>query len=533
MTTAFNSVSHGKIKLNRNDYYQGDENNSPSLEVEYTSDGETKTAITDSTRGDISRAFNIFTINNPVYAKPTGRTMGGHTTHTAELYIADMEVCTIPDKVVVDYKFNDIKRKFGRSTPNLSSFFSSETGLDMLICYKQELKKCVSQVGIQNLLSDVTSENALDSIETLYNKSTLSKLIDVISESNNLNKEDSVKYLIQIVEIVKQTGIETIQSALDWVRYKNRKERVDERLTEFNTTGLTLRSSKRKNKLVISFGRADRMSNGERDVLYFVASLVVFESSLGKKPGILIMDEVFDYLDGANLLAAQYYLSNMIKKVKDEDKIVFPIIMTHLDPAVFANYCFKGMVVHYLTSKSIIDLNDKVVKLLLLRGILKDTNDSDVNDLEKFLLHFNHQNWSIPESIITQLPDDFWQDSESFRLYLYSEVNKYLNDMDYNALAVIIGLRIKVEEKTVSALPADKIEEYYLKYGSVKKLTFADECGVNLPELFYLLQPLYNDSAHLRSNGRGSERENKNKIESAYLKISSKVIKTMIKEVFE
>lgn len=275
------------------------------------------------------------------------------------------------------------------------------------------------------------------------------------------------------------------------------------------------------------------MSNGERDVLIFVASLVAFESSLGRKPGILIMDEIFDYLDGTNLLAAQYYLSNMINKVKSEGKMIFPIIMTHLDPEVFSNYCFKGMAVHYLTNRSIINLDDPVVKLLQLRGTLKGANNPDGANLEKHLLHSYPENWSIPESIITQLPKEFWQDSQSFRTYLYSEVDKYLHDLNYNALAVILGLRIKVEEKTVSLLPQEKQEEYYMRFGSKNKLSYAEECDVDLPELFYLLQPLYNDSAHLRSNGKGVDRETRNKIQSAYLKISSKVIKTMIKEVFE
>ena len=57
---------------------------------------------------------------------------------------------------------------------------------------------------------------------------------------------------------------------------------------------------------------------------------------------------------------------------------------------------------------------------------------------------------------------------------------------------------------------------------------FTDE----LPEPFYLLQPLYNDALHLRNNGYGHEQETKNKIESAYLKTSSGIIKEMIREVF-
>ena len=63
-------------------------------------------------------------------------------------------------------------------------------------------------------------------------------------------------------------------------------------------------------------------------------------------------------------------------------------------------------------------------------------------------------------------------------------------------------------------------------------MEYAEECACDLSELFYLLQPLYNDAAHLRSIGHGHEQETKNKIESTYLKISSSVIKEMARVVF-
>ena len=72
------------------------------------------------------------------------------------------------------------------------------------------------------------------------------------------------------------------------------------------------------------------MSNGERNVLSFVASMVAFEARLGNKPDIPIIGEVFDCLDGTNLLAAQYYLSQMMAKAKKRGRTVTTAIMTHL-----------------------------------------------------------------------------------------------------------------------------------------------------------------------------------------------------------
>ena len=153
--------------------------------------------------------------------------------------------------------------------------------------------------------------------------------------------------------------------------------------------------------------------------------------------------------------------------------------------------------------------------------------------MQKYLLHFYPTNWTIPTQILSQLPSDFWTDSQSFVRFLYSEIsNKYLNNQDYNAFAVILGLRIKIEEKTVALIPENVRDEYYTKHGSKEKLAFADMHSNQIPEIFYLLQPLYNEALHMRS-GQSVERENKNRIESAYLKLSSHIVKEMIKTVFQ
>lgn len=533
LTTAFASAAHGKIDLNKKDYYNDDQSNEPSLELEYSHEGETKTVITDTSRGEVSNSFTIFSISSPIYAKSTSRNMGNFSSRSAELYIQNIEVCKIPNKCELSYSFNNFSKRFNRNAPNLKKFISSCTGLELIMSSKEEFNKCVKQKSIQDILKNISLDNIASKARELQNHPIASKLMEKLASEYNLNYNEGVQYFFQIIEIIKENKFKNIQKTLAWLKYKKLESMINRRLKEFNTTGHTLSSKKHGNKLIVSFGRADKMSNGERDVLSFVISLLAFETSINKKPSILLIDEVFDYLDGTNLLAAHYYLSQMIANIKKKNKNVFPIIMTHLDPVVFSNYCFKGMAVHYLTNKSNIDLNDRIVKLLVLRGILKESNDNDANNLEKYLLHYYPQKWTIPDSIIKRLPTNFWQDSHSFKSYLYTEIkDKYLRNIDYNALAVIIGLRIKVEENTVKLLPEDKREEYYQKYGSKNKLLFADDCNIDVPELFYLLQPLYNDSAHLRNSGKGHEKENRNKIESAYLKLSSQIVKEMISEVF-
>lgn len=532
ITTAFHAAAHGKMKLDKHDYFEDDDANEPSIELEYTTDNEKKIVVTDLENSELSKEFTIFTINNPLYAKATGRNMGSYATRTAEMFIEEIEVCDVPQRCIIEYRFKDMRGKLGKRIKNLSKFLSSEDGLEFILSNREYFDKCIKQKRLSSFLDDIISKKESPELEALSKYPIIKMIVDKLSKDFSLNYKAAIDYLIQIVELLKSEGIKKFQKSFAWVKYQNNKMLIDKRLAEFNTTGLKLHSSNHSNKVVIKFGRAGRMSNGERDILCFVASLFVFESKLDKKPGILIIDEVFDYLDGTNLLAAQYYLSQLIMRVKKAEKLVFPIIMTHLDPAVFANYNFKKMAVHYLDNKSKIDLQDKVVKLLILRSDLKKNDDPNIGELEKHLLHYYSSNWTIPEEIKVKISDDFWQDSDSFRAYLYSEVNHYIDGLDYNPLAVIIGLRVKIEEKTVQSLPKDAKEEYYKKRGSKHKLEFAEEYNADLPELFYLLQPLYNDPAHLRSGGGGAETENRNKIKSAYLKLSSAVVKKMIKDVF-
>ena len=324
-------------------------------------------------------------------------------------------------------------------------------------------------------------------------------------------------------------SFDNIKKALEYVSFKNLQERLDVNLEKFNTTGQELKATIKRNKLRIEFGSANRMSNGERDVLSFVANLIAFSTKVKNKPSILVIDEVFDYLDGANLLAVQFYLSRLIKYLKDEGRTVIPIIMTHLDPDVFSTYCFKKMAIHYLTNSSKINMDDDLVKLFQLRTVLKESNDDNVYDLEKYLLHYYPDNWELSNSLKQLLPNEFYPDSKSFRDYLYNSVEKYLHDDDYNALAIILGLRIKVEERTLALIPDDKKEEYLKAKGANNKLAYAESCACEIPELYYLLQSLYNESIHLSNK----EKENRNRIESAYLKLSSNIIKEMIREVFK
>lgn len=93
---------------------------------------------------------------------------------------------------------------------------------------------------------------------------------------------------------------------------------------------------------------------------------------------------------------------------------------------------------------------------------------------------------------------------------------------------VIAGLRIKIKEVIYQQLATEGREAYIAQHKVINKLNCAIEQGVDVPELFFLLQPLYNDGLHLG----GDDNIVRNKIKSSYLKTNNLHIKRIIKEFF-
>jgi recombinational DNA repair ATPase RecF len=113
-------------------------------------------------------------------------------------------------------------------------------------------------------------------------------------------------------------------------------------INDFNTTRFTIVPKEDKKKgLIVNWPKAHEISNGERDILSFVTLMMKSRSAFQKENCILIIDEVFDYLDDANLVSFQYFITNMIEDMHSQNRNFFPIVMTHLDPNYFNHFCFN------------------------------------------------------------------------------------------------------------------------------------------------------------------------------------------------
>lgn len=311
--------------------------------------------------------------------------------------------------------------------------------------------------------------------------------------------------------------------------YKQTKALIDERLNLFNTTGRSVQPHEDHGKLVINFDRAPSMSNGERDILSFIANLTKFEVEFKKQVGILIIDEVFDYLDGSNMLAVQYYLSQLIDRCKSSGKVLFPIIFTHLDPEVFANYYFNKKKVHYISSFATMDLNSSIVKLLRLRED-RSLSEIEKGEIEQYYIHYINQVHSLSAPLAERVSIDFHDSNVDFRQKMYNEVkNEYLLEHPYNPIMVVAGIRIRIEELVYEQLAPINQAEFIQQHKVVNKLHFAEEHGIDVPELYYLLQPMYNDSLHLGGDDNAVAR----KMKSCYLKTNNLHVRRMVQMLFE
>lgn len=552
IAVAFKASSSGKMKLDEKDLFEQNIANHPKLEIELLGQHSGTYCATDE-MSTISGNISICVISSPIYAKSTARNVRSYVASTAELCVEQAVIYSrIPENVFLKYAYNEVKRCFGdkgKLFVNIGNVLKNAENIQKLNNIKASIDKCINQVGIQrsfqsfldgcdstgtaNTVKDHISQSAINNV--VANQNALS-LVDCIKSMNDLPSEwqeiDAIFSAIQICKVLKEHydlgENDVLKKTLLNLDYKEQRVQIDNRLSAFNTTGRTIKTKETHGKLVVDFERANSMSNGERDVLSFIASLSCFERQFKKDVGILIIDEVFDYLDGCNLLAVQYYLMQTIERCKDNGKILFPLILTHLDPEVFGNYYFKKKKIHYLSSNGIIDLNSEIVKLLRLRESSSITND-EKNEIAKYFLHYHPDRHALSENIKNVVSSAFSGDSMLFKEDLYNEVKtKYLEEKQYCPVKVIAAIRIKIEETLYSSLNACDQNEFLEHHKTINKLLYAEEKGISPPELFYLLQPLYNDGLHLA----GNDVYVTGKIKSAYLKTNNLHIMGFVRMIF-
>lgn len=543
LATALQGVAHGTIKLDSRDLYKSDSEPSVTIKLDGIYNG---IYISDKSKSEISKHMDVFVINSSLNARKVNHYASGSVFSTADLSIDGIKLYeNIPEKRVLNYKYQDIcelyrlKRNY---LVNLSNIFSDYNFLESIYKNKNIIKKCFDQKRIKNAFSvyldgirnsNINNDSFNQAKTFIMNNVNVIQLIDIIKAF--IKTDDINVIIITLIQVIRFCGEQLlidgkiIDKSFKYTKYKYDKKRIDEHINIFNTTGRTIVSKVKNNSLIIDFVSPKMISNGERDILCFIGNLIKFEINFKKNIGLLVIDEIFDYLDGGNLLAVQYYLSNFIKSCKKNNKLLFPLILTHLDPEVFKTYVFKKQKIHYYISHSrSFDFNSELIKLIKLRSSLQDSDKKKV--IEKFCLHYCNKECNLSDYEIS-LGDI----TNNFELYkeLFQEVtDKYLvSDLNtFDPIKVALAIRIKIEKMIYNKVSSNLRDKLIEEHTTKRKIEFADSHNFEVPEIYYILSPVYNDILHLPNN---NDVVVKQKMVSCYLYLNNRLIRQMVKLVFQ
>ena len=286
------------------------------------------------------------------------------------------------------------------------------------------------------------------------------------------------------------------KSAMKWSNYEFEKANYKNLFEDFNSSWKPFEPKEKNGNLIIEIPKLCYISNGQRDIMCFIALLKQAEIKLTKNNSILIIDEIFDYLDDANLIAVQYYVTQLIKYFKNKGRLFFPIILTHLNPYYFKNFTFSKQKIFFLETKKAI-INPHFRKILINRdnNLIKD-------NLSKYHLHFNSTPINIRSDFEILKLKPTWGESSNFGKYIEEEYRKYLNkESVYDPFAVCCAVRIKIEKSVYNQIEnTDFKKEFIETHKTPKKLDYAASKGIIIPEIYYLLGIIYNDGLHWKDN---------------------------------
>ncbi len=459
LATAFRSLKRSKIDLHKDDLHQGNEDNIPSIEITYLDDSEILQVVNaTASANNIDSVFDWLVINNQVFAKAKKNRIGGNVIASASLETPPVILSnSIPERSVFNYSITRQKDRVGKNKKvinNISSLYANKEFVKKLNDYVVYLAKTPGQrvqqridAFIQRLNEQNGSRSELlewidvNELSSLSNINNIKEIALLINSFDTEFSNDSEDYLaaIQISNDYNQNPQE-FKNAIKRSIYELEKESYERTFQDFNSSWREFKPKEKDGKLIVEIPKNHHISNGQRDVMCFIALLKKAEMKLTKTRSILVIDEVFDYLDDANLIAVQYYITQLMAKFKNADRMFYPIILTHLDPSYFKNFTFSNQKVHYLEKKDA-KIHQHLRKLLINRDKVEIKDN-----VSKYHLHFEPSPIKIRQDFENLGLKPTWGDSAVFDQYVFSEFTKYLNgDAVYDPFAVCCAVRKKIE----------------------------------------------------------------------------------------
>lgn len=536
---AFQWLNRDRIKLSVEDAYNNEVTNLPRLIVETASPDET--LVADKNGNCISKKFNVMVINSGLQTV-NPKVIDGHPIGKAKLAVSDIVIMkNLPANIKIKDDFGkvyDITRAPNGTYPMINNLLSDNHFMSKVECY--QLKCSTSKLRIiddfinSSLRYSGTREERLERMESEYYDKLLS--IPSIVYATDLIRmaapdDSDAKVMVKAVKLVTQyyRNKKEFEQKVNYSKAKIKEEKCRSHFASLKTTWKNILPFRENDKLILRIDDAQRISNGERDSLNFLANLYKATFQLTKEYNILIIDEVFDYLDDANMMAVQYYITKFIRQFKDEGRYIFPIILSHLNPDYYnQHFSFKDAKVYYLCPLPNPHVSENMERLLRKRhDLAQSVGTGNEEDISKYMLHF-HSDYSKDMSAEISTCPAAWGDIKNFKRYCFKELEQYLDNQEYDSLAVCVSLREIIEKYVHNRLYTDEQREQFLKkHGTANKLKYAEECDIDIPELFYLLGNIYNDPMHINNKSQ------KSITQTLYSRLENNIIRGMIENVKE
>lgn len=511
--SAFSSLNAARLDLPSDFRHCGSDTNKPRLSVTVEVDGVTEVLEADDVSNTISKRFDIHVLSNRLKAKATKRNMGRFVSVTAALEIDSLVLIPrIPPRENFGYSLADCRREFGKNGKILKSInailidYRCAEVLLGLVPLIRKLDTPKSQRLLTGIVKRInaqvgTAEQVLQWAEIgiktdLESVMPLALVADALNGFSDLpTRLDKLLGAYQIFQLHAKDRVK-YTDACKYGRYLSEKDSYEEIIKSFDTTWKNVKPKEVRGKLVVDFPLAAEISNGQRDSLSFAAWLQRVSDSQTSRDCIIIIDEVFDYLDDANLVAVQYYISNLIQAKKAAAGRVYPLILTHLNPLYFRNFTFKDQKVYFLKKCKPL-INQHFKKLIVKRG-----EASISAGIDRHYLHYDPTPTSLRREFAACGIKETWGDSAVFQVHVESEWKKYLaNQDDYDPFAVCCYVRVKIEEKVYNDITDNVLKASFLaENGTTKKLEHAESNGVIVKDAMYLLGLIYNEGMHIRDH---------------------------------
>ncbi len=539
IATAFASLNSQRLKLSDSDRYNGKDWDDSSVSLMFE-DGASYCA--NFVSNEISKVMDVQVIRSGLYANMTNRRAGQRVLSQTKMSVQQCVLYEkVPNAVKLGYSVAKERANYLANVRpmmgNLKELFASrEFLLELLGCdlafnkttggrYAAAINSFFKSVCPLTPSADQSKidAEALDAISVVKPLAAIKAVLDRWRSDAG----DVKNYLdaIQVNRFIEGRRAD-IRDACAYMRYCEVKSEVNGMLPLLNRTRSQVKAHVVGGSLVVDFPDWDDASNGEIDVLQLCSALFRAGAKLGdKENSLLIVDEVFDYLDDANLLVAQHFLLEMMSRFKKGCKSLYVVILTHLDPSLFKSFRFKDLHVSYIEAAEGSAKPGPLARLLRDRGRCQKEQNGIYEAVSSHYLHFSIEG-AASEEVLAYLAgrgiDSNICQPSVFREQMESGLADYLEGGPISPPEACCGIRIAVERLCYERLCSSKEKEEYLHIakGTEARLDYAEIHGVNIPESFHLLGSIYNSCMHL--TGKPGE------LELVHRQLDNKIVRHMI-----